>query len=83
MNKDGFKATNPYKIINMEKLDIINMLIGGVKPTMLDVKLNNAKISGTPKDPSIEWDRYQLNRMSTRFLLNLYRSRAHRKVAVK
>lgn len=77
------RVTPYYQIVNLEKLDIINMILGGIKPTVNDVKINVATITGTPKEPKIEWRRSELEAMSVRFLLKLYRTRAHRKVSVR
>lgn len=80
---NGNRVTPHYQIVNLGKPDIINMILGGLKPTLNDVKINLASITGTPKEPKIEWRRSALESMSIKFLLKIYRTRAHRRVSVR
>ena len=72
----------PYKVLNMRREDILNMLIGGVKPTQHDVVMGLARFTGTPSDPKVEWNRKAFDKISVAFILKMYRKRADRKSVV-
>ena len=57
--------------VKVERLDVVNMICGGVTPNQRDVELGMARVGPS----GIEWRRDLLLTNSFRFLLNFYKKR--------